>query len=207
MTNKYFLGIAAAASLAAFSQMSAAGGFNYTFADAGYRNVDSDDYSGDGFQVGFSYGATDYMHVVGTYSRLWVDDIDGASSVDVDIDEFTIGFGGHYSITDKIDLAGTVVYVDDEYTGDARPYNLGYKTNINESEEGYQATVYGRIQALEKLEMTPHVVYRDVSGSETGFGLGLVYDLSKKFAIRARATSFSGDNDTTNLFLGLRLYM
>jgi hypothetical protein len=207
MTNKYFLGIAAAASLAMFSQVTAAGGFNYTYADAGYRNVDSDNYSGDGLQVGLSYGATDYMHIVGTYSRLWVDDIDGASDVDVDIDEFTIGFGGHYSITDKIDLAGELVYVDDEYTGDARPDGLGFKTNINESEEGYQATVYGRIQVLEKLEMTPHVVYRDVDESETGFGLGLVYDLSKKFAIRARATSFTGDNDTTNLFLGLRLYM
>jgi hypothetical protein len=207
MTNKYFLGIAAAASLAMFSQVTAAGGFNYTYADAGYRNVDSDNYSGDGLQVGLSYGATDYMHIVGTYSRLWVDDIDGASDVDVDIDEFTIGFGGHYSITDKIDLAGELVYVDDEYTGDARPDNLGYKTNINESEEGYQATVYGRIQALKNLEMTPHIVYRDVEDSETGFGLGLVYDLTKKFAIRARATSFNGDNDTTNLFLGLRLYM
>ena len=207
MTNKYFLGIAAAASLAVFSQTTAARGFDYTYADAGYRNVDSDNYSGDGFQVGLSYGATDYMHIVGTYSRLWVDDIDGASNVDVDIDEFTIGFGGHYSITDKIDLVGEIAYVDDEYTGDAKPDVLGYKTNINESEEGYQATVYGRIQALKKLEMTPHIVYRDVEDSETGFGLGLVYDLTKKFAIRARATSFNGDNDTTNLFLGLRLYM
>jgi len=207
MTNKVFLGIAAAASLAAFSQMTAAGGFNYTFAEAGYRNVDSDNYSGDGLQVGFSYGATDYIHVIGNYSRLWVDDIDGASSVDIDIDEFVIGLGGHYSITKKIDLVGEVSYVDDEYTGDARPFYLGYKTNINESEEGYQATIYGRIQVLDKLEMTPHVVYRDVDDSETGFGLGLVYDLSKKFAIRARATSFTGDNDTTNLFLGLRLNM
>ena len=206
MTNKCFLVIAAAASLVTFSQMTAAGGFNYTFADAGYRNVDSDNYSGDGFQVGFSFGATDYMHVVGTYSRLWVDDIDGASSVDVDIDEFTIGFGGHYSITDKIDLAGELVYVDDEYTGDARPDGLGFKTNINESEEGYQATVYGRIQVLEKLEMTPHVVYRDVDDSETGFGLGLVYDLTRKFAIRVRGTHFS-DESTTNLFVGMRLNM
>ena len=206
MRKNYFLGIAAADSLAAFSQMTAAGGFNYTFADAGYRNVDSDDFSGDGVQVGFSYGATDYVHVVGTYSRLWVDNIDGASSVDVDIDEFTIGFGGHYSITDKIDLAGDLVYVDDEYTGDARPDGLGFKTNINESEDGYQATVYGRIQVLEKLEMTPHVVYRDVDDSETGFGLGLVYDLSKKFAIRVRGTHFS-DESTTNLFVGMRLNM
>jgi hypothetical protein len=206
MTNKVFLGIAAAASLAAFSQMTAAGGFNYTYADAGYRNVDSDSFSGDGFQVGLSYGATDYIHVVGSYSRLWVDDIDYASDVDVDIDEFVIGFGGHYSITDKIDLVGEIAYVDDEYTGDARPYGLGYKANINESEEGYQATLYGRIQVLEKLEMTPHVVYRDLEDSDTGFGLGLVYDLTKKFAVRVRGTHFS-DDSTTNLFVGLRLNM
>jgi hypothetical protein len=207
MTNKVFLGIAAAASIATFSQATvAAGDFNYTFAEAGYRNIDSDNYSGDGFQVNLSYGATDYMQVVGSYSRLWVDDIDYATSVDIDIDEFTIGFGGHYSITDKIDLAGDVVYVDDEYTGKARPYFLGYKTNINESEEGYQATVYGRIQVMKKLEMTPHIVHRDVEESETGFGLGLVYDLSRKFAIRVRGTHFS-DNSTTNLFLGVRLNM
>lgn len=206
MTHKVFLSIAAAASLAAFSQMTAAGGFNYTYADAGYRNVDSDSFSGDGFQVGLSYGATDYIHIVANYSRLWVDDIDYASDVDVDIDEFVIGFGGHYSITDKIDLVGEIAYVDDEYTGDARPYGLGYKANINESEEGYQATLYGRIQVLEKLEMTPHVVYRDLEDSDTGFGLGLVYDLTKKFAVRVRGTHFS-DDSTTNLFVGLRLNM
>ena len=207
MTKTHILGIAAAASLAALSQMTAAAGFNYTYADAGYRNVDSDDYSGDGFQVGFSFGATDYIHVVGNYSRLWVDDIDGTSDADVDIDEFTIGFGSHYSITDKIDLVGEVSYVDDQYTGDAVPKSLGYRTNINRKEEGYQATLYGRIQAMKKLEMTPHIVHREVNGSDTGFGLGLVYDLTKKFAIRARATSFSGDNDTTNLFVGIRLNM
>jgi hypothetical protein len=206
MTNKYFLGIAAAASLATFSQMTAAAGFNYTFAEAGYRNIDSDSVDGDGFRVSLSYAATDYLHIVGDYSRLWVDDIDGTSDADVDIDEYKIGFGSHYSITDKIDLAGTITYVDDEYTGNATPYGLGYKTNINEKEEGYEATIYGRIQALKKLEMTPHVVHRDVGDSDTGFGIGLVYDLTKKFAVRFRATRFSDDN-ATNLFLGLRLNM
>ena len=206
MTKKYFLGIAAATGLALLTQPSAAAGFNYTFAEAGYRNVDSDVIEGDGFRASFSYGATDYIHVVGDYSRLWVDDLDNASKVDVDIDEFKIGFGGHFSLTDKIDLAGTVTYVDDEYTGDAVPDNLGYKTNINQSDEGYEATIYARIQALKNLEMTPHVVHRDVSDSETGYGLGLVYDLNRQFAIRARATHFSDEN-TTNLFLGLRLYM
>jgi hypothetical protein len=206
MTKKYILGIAAATSLVTFSQLTAAAGFNYTFAEAGYRNVDSDSVDGDGFRVSFSYGATDYIHVVGDYSRLWVDDIDGASDVDIDIDEFKIGFGGHYSITDKIDLAGTLTYVDDEYTGDAVPEDLGYKKNINQSDEGYEATLYGRIQAMKKLELTPHVVHRDVNDSDTGFGLGLVYDLTRQFAVRFRATRFSDDN-ATNLFLGLRMNM
>lgn len=206
MTKKVYLGSAAAVCMILLSQGADARGFNYTFAEAGYRNVNSDALDGDGFRVSFSYGATDYIHIVGDYSRLWVDDIDGASNVDIDIDEFKLGFGGHYSITDKIDLAGTITYVDDEYTGDAKPDGLGFKTNINESKEGYEATLYGRIQALKQLEMTPHVVHRDVEDSDTGYGLGLVYSLNRQFAIRARATRFSDEN-TTNLFLGLRLNM
>ncbi len=42
-------------------------------------------------------------------------------------------------------------------------------------------TLFGRVQVTKKLELTPHVVHRDVgSESETGFGLGLVYGLKKK---------------------------
>jgi hypothetical protein len=206
MENKYILGIAAAASLATFSQMTAAGGFNYTFAEAGYRYVDANSGNGDGIRAALSYGATDHIHVVGEFTRLWIDDIDNASDVDIDLDEFQIGLGGHYPITDKIDLAGTLTYVDDQYTGKARPNGLGYKTNINDSEEGYEAKVTGRIQALKNLEMTPHVIYRDVADSETGFGVGFLYDLSRKFAIRFEGTHYSNDS-TTDLFLGMRLNM
>jgi len=206
MTKHVLLGIAAAASLAVFSQTTAARGFDYTYAEAGYRNVDADSGSGDGFRVALSYGATDHIHIVGEYTRLWIDDIDNASSVDIDLDEFQLGFGGHFAITDKIDLVGTITYVDDEYTGNARPDGLGFKTNINDSEEGYEAKLYGRIQALKKLEMTPHVIHRDVSDSETGFGLGMVYDLTRKFSIRFEGTHYS-DDSTNDLFLGLRLNM
>ncbi|MGB5305925.1 MAG: hypothetical protein WBO57_06760, partial [Gammaproteobacteria bacterium] len=182
-------------------------GFDYTFAEIGYRNIDGDSVKGDGVRASFSFGVTKYFHVVGDYSRLWIDDLDGASKVDVDLDEFKIGGGGHYPITDKIDVVGQVTYVDDEYNGDAVPDILGSKTNIKDSEEGYEATLFGRVQATKTLELTPHVVHRDVgSESETGFGLGLVYKLQKKIVIRIRGTHFS-DESTTNLFAGLRLYM
>jgi len=60
---------------------------------------------------------------------------------------------------------------------------------------------------MKKLEMTPHVIYRDVgSDSGTGFGLGLIYNFHKKFSVRVRGTRFSDDN-ATNLFLGMRVDM
>lgn len=206
MNNKRLLALAASACLAVSANSTLAGGFDYTFGEFGYRNVDSDLMEGDGFRASFSFGATEYLHVIGDYSRLWIDDMDGASSVDVDLDEFKIGFGGHYPITDKIDIAGQVAYVDQEFTGKAVPTGLGFKTNINDSEEGYEATLFGRVQATKKLELTPHVAHRDVGDeSDTGIGLGLVYKLNRKFAVRVRGTHFS-DESTTNLFAGLRMY-
>jgi len=182
--------------------------------EGGYRNLDADSIEGDGFEAGFSFGATDYIHIVGRFSRLFVDDIDGASNADLDLDEFKIGFGGNYPVMDKVDLVLDAVYVDEQYTGKARldddgqnVNGTGPKVNINDKEEGYEATFYARVQAMKKLEMTPHVVYRDVgSDSDTGFGLGLVYKFYKKLSVRVRGTHFS-DDSATNLFLGMRVDM
>jgi len=191
----------------------AAKGFNYTYMEGGYRNLDADSIEGDGFEAGFSFAATDHVHIVGQYSHLFVDSLENANSVDLDVDEFKIGFGGNYSVMDKVDLVGNVTYVDEQITGKARLNGGGFvdgtgpKSNINDKNEGYEATFYGRIQAMKKLEMTPHMVYRDVgSDSGTGYGLGLVYKFYKKFSVRARGTRFSNDS-ATNLFVGVRVDM
>jgi hypothetical protein len=207
MNNKRFLVVLASACLALLAQSVAAKGFSYNYVEGGYRNVDADSIEADGFEAGFSFGAMKYMHIVGRYSRLFVDDVDGASSSDLDIDEFKIGFGGHYPILDKVDLALDAMYVDEQITGDARIDGNSFKSRINEKEEGYETVFYARVQALKKLEMTPHVIYRDVgSNSDTGFGLGLVYKLHKKLSLRFRGSRFSDDN-ATNLFVGMRVNM
>ena len=209
MNNKRLLAVVASACLAMLAQPAmAAKGFSYTYAEAGYRNVDGDSIEGDGAEFNVQYGATDYFHILFSYTRLWIDKIDGLSSVDVDLDEFKVGFGGHYPIMDKVDLVGQVSYVDDEFKGKARLPFETTKSRVNAKDEGYEATFFGRIQAMKKLEMTPHIVYRDVgSNSETGFGLGLVYKVYKKFSVRVRATRFTGDESTTNLFVGMRVNM
>ena len=215
MNNKRLVAVLMSACVTMLAQPAvAAKGFNYTYMEGGYRNLNADSIEGDGFEAGFSFGATDYIHIIGRYSRLFVDELENANSVDLDLDEFKIGFGGHYPVMEKVDLVLDAVYVDEQLTGKARldddgqnVNGTGPKVNINDKDEGYEATFYARVQAMKKLEMTPHVIYRDVgSNSDTGFGLGLVYKVYKKFSLRVRGTHFS-DDSATNLFLGVRLNM
>ena len=208
MNNKRLMAVLTSACLVLLVPPTvAAKGFNYTYMEGGYRNLDADSIEADGFEAGFSFGATDYVHIIGRYSRLFVDNLDGASSVDLDVGEFKIGFGGNYPIMDKVDLVLDAVYVDEQITGKARIDGTSFKSRVNDKHEGYEATFSARVQALKKLEMTPHVAYRDVgSESGTGFGLGLVYNFYKKFSLRVRGTHFS-DDSATNLFLGVRLDM
>ena len=205
MNKQRLIAMTAAAGLAVVSHGAAAKGFNYTYGEFGYRNFNSDLFDGDGFQADFSFGATDYVNVIGAYSHLWIDNREGASHVNLDLDEFKIGFGGHYPVHEKVDIGATVSYVDEQFTGKDIPHGATNKTNVNSSDEGYEAVLYGRIQAMKKLELTPHVVHLDVgSYSATGFGTDLIYNFYKHFSARISGTHFS-DDSTTNVFAGVRL--
>ena len=155
MNNKRFVAVLTSACLVLLAPPAmAAKGFNYTYMEGGYRNLDADSIEGDGFEAGFSFGATDYIHIVGRYSRLFIDEIDGASSTDLDLDEFKIGFGGNYPVMDKVDLVLDAVYVDVQTTGKARINDGTFvagkapKTNINDKEEGYETSFSARIRAM-----------------------------------------------------------
>lgn len=208
MNIKGLLAIAASACMVILPQASfAAKGFSYTYVDAGYRGIWADSMDADGVAFNLSYGATDHIMVLASYHHLWQDEAEGYSKVDVDIDEFKIGGGGHYSFGDSFDLVGSIVYVTDKSTGDAVPPGESDKTRIKGSREGFEAAVSGRWQAMEKLELTPMVVYRDVGDdSDTGFGADVIYNFHKKWSFRGNATYFS-DDSATNLFLGVRLDM
>jgi hypothetical protein len=205
MKQKCLLAMAAAAGLVVMSHGAVAKGFNYSYGEFGYENTNSDLYDGDGFQAAFSYGATDYIHVVGSFSRLWVDKRQDATKVDLDLDEFRIGMGGHYPILKKVDIGATVVYIDDQITGKELPDGAPSKVNVNESEDGYEVLMFGRIQATKKLEISPHVSFLDIgSFSGTGFGAGFIYNFYKDFSAQLESTYFSNDS-TTDLFAGIRL--
>ena len=221
MNNKRFYAVAVMACLAMLAQSAnAAKGFKYSYGEFGYQNVDAVTGNGDGFRLAFSFGATDYVNIIGEYNRLFgTDDVDNlggqkfSTNEDIDRDEFKIGFGVHYPLTDSMDLTFTTVYVDQEYTGDwvipipvlPGPVLTPTKTNVKTSEEGYEAEFGARIKLFKKFEMTPHVVHKEVGNvSNTGGGLGIVYKFYKKFSVRAQGTFYSDDSES-EMFAGVRL--
>ena len=180
--------------LAAASQGTSATGFNYSYAELGYTNLNSDPMDASGADAELSIAAGNYVHIKGGYSHLWVDNVKGSNKDNIEIDSFRVGMGGNFSVHEKIDLTGTVSYIDNEYTGDS-----------NNSDRGYEAEFGARVQALKKLEMTPSIVRVHTDNyKDTGYSLGLVYALNKQFALRTRVRRFS-DEDVTDFFAGVRL--
>jgi hypothetical protein len=174
--------------------VSQARGFDYSYAEVGYTNINSDPEDASGATTELSIAAGDYVHIKGGYSRLWVNSVKGSNKDNIDIDSFRIGMGGNYTIHEKIDLTGTVSYVDNENTGDN-----------NNSDRGYEAEFGARVQALKQLEMTPSIVRVHMDNYEdTGYSLGLVYALNRKWALRTRVRRFN-DDDVTDFFAGVRL--
>lgn len=208
MNIKGLMAMLAAATMVVLPQASsAAKGFSYTYVDAGYRGIYADSIDADGVQFNLSVGMFDHFFALASYGRLWQDKATGFDDVDVDIDEFKIGGGGHWSLTDNFDLVGSIVYVRDNFTGKAIPPGETSKSRIKGNNEGFEAAASGRWQAMDKLELTPLIVYRDVgSQSDTGFGADVIYNFHKKWSFRGNATYFS-DDSATNLFLGVRLDM
>jgi len=180
-------------------------GFSYTYVDASYRGIRADSIDADGVDFDLSYGATDHVMVLLGYSRLFQDTAAGLKKVDVDIDEFRMGGGGHYSFGDRFDLVGSVVYVNSKSSGDALFPGDTSTSRVNGTNEGYEAVVSGRIQALDKLELTPMVLYKDVGDfSGVGGGFDAIYNFHKKWSVRGNYTYFSEDS-TSDFFLGVRL--
>jgi hypothetical protein len=188
--------------LAAVSCGVGAAGFNYSYAEIGFKSINSDPLDAKGGAAELSIAAGDYIHVKGGYAHYNNADLyrkvkfpfSGTNTLDVDIDSFSIGIGGNYPVHKKVDLTGTLSYLDNELTGDS-----------NNSDRGYELEAGARVQALNKLELTPSLVKVNIDNYDaTGYSLGLVYALNKQFSLRTRVRKFS-DDDLTDFFAGVRL--
>lgn len=194
MNNKRLTAVLAGTLFAAMTQQAAAAkGPEYSYAEIGYINIDSDVVEGDGAGVNISFGATEHVFLKFGYDRLWLED--PGSSLDADADRFQIGGGMHFGITDTIDVLGAVSYIDVEYSN-------GVPT---EADEGYLVEAGVRAMLSKKLELNATLSALHFDGEDdVGLGIGGVFDITKNLALSGSYNRFD-DAEEDEFFIGLRV--
>jgi hypothetical protein len=195
MKKSRLAAVATGVVLAVTAQLAAAAkGPEYTYAELGYIHLDSDSGSGDGGGANISFGATDHVFLKFGYSKLRVKD--DVTSISADADRFEIGAGGHYAITDTIDLLGSLSYVDVEYSHGVPAFG----------DDGYLAEVGVRAMVTKDLELNGRISQLHLNNNDTGLGIGAVYKLTKDWSATGSFHRFQDDNED-EYFLGVRLNM
>ncbi len=208
MNNKQLFAMVTGLGMWCFSQLVAAAGPSYTYAELGYQHFDADKYDGNGARVNISYGATDHIFLKMGYARLTIDSdvlppIGDPPYHSIDVDRFNIGVGGHVSITDDWDALGVVSYLDQEYSGRLP----------TESDEGYQVDLGVRGMVSKKVELNATASFRHMAltsalgvadDEDMGFELGTVIKMKKDFHLTGNVSYFD-EAEETGVFAGIRL--
>ena len=165
----------------------AADDFNYTFVSADYSFIDSDGLDGDGLGAGVSFAFHENWHgFVGASFTSFDFDIDGTTA--------QAGVGYNTPVSEAIDLIAQVSYL---YADIDTPFG-------GDSETGYGAAVGFRAHASENLEINGSINYADIGdSSDTGFGLGAIYDFTESFSAGVNA---SWADDVTGYGVLARFY-
>ena len=179
--------LAASASAAALAQDQ----LSYDYIQATYIDTEIDDRNfdvdGDGLGLSGSVSLNDSFFVNAGYGS---QDFDGG----VDVDQWSIGIGGHMPLSANTDLIGTVSYIDAEVdsrfgSADTDGYGLGI---------GVRSRVYDNIE----LQAGINYVDLDDGGDETSFAFGGRYYFVEQLSVGA-GVEFADNASSWNL--GVRL--
>ena len=154
-----------------------AGDFSYSYAEAGWARVDIDGISEsfDGFMLRGSLAVSDSFFLSADY-------VDVGSS-GVDYQQYSLGFGGHYPLSDVLDLTGRVAWVKAEASG------FGFSTD----DDGYSVGAGLRGRLGERFELEGSLAYVDFGGNSSSDTVATVagrYFFNDMFAIGAEYNSF-----------------
>lgn len=142
-------------------------GFDYSFIQASYGQVEIGDADGDAFSIGGSFAVSDRFHIFGSYETA---DFDGA-----DLNGLQAGVGFNTPVSDVVDLTASLAYVSAE----VEVPGIG-----SGDENGYGVGVGLRAMASPAFELNGGISYVDLGGDgETGFGAGFLYHFSESFAV------------------------
>ena len=184
--------ITAAATLVALSFVGPAladDAISYSYLEGGYVRTELDDLdvNGDGFGIRGSYAFTKNVHGFASYAN---QDFD----FDITTDEWTVGAGVNFPLSEKLDVVGTLGYVGVKLDAPGL-------SSIDDSGVEVGAELRGRVNNV--LELHGGVAYTNLndSGDDTAGRVGARVYVTKMFALGADA---SFNEDGTTWMLGAR---
>jgi len=153
----------------------AAEDMSYRYFQAGYVETDVDviDETLSGFALRGSFGFADNFFIFTDYNSQEISE-DGAS---LEMDQMVLGLGGHYPLTDNIDLVGRVGAAELDLEFDSG------EGGISGDESGYLVAAGLRGQAG-NMELEFSVVHQDLGDdlSDTGFEAAARYNFNNNWA-------------------------
>jgi hypothetical protein len=174
--------------LAALPLASYAEDMSYSFVDLGYVETDIDSVgpSLDGFALRGSIGFAEYYFAFAEYSS--------QSVSGVDFDQTTVGLGGHYGLSDSLDLVGRAGWFKADVSGGGTSFD----------DDGYLVSAGLRGKMGDKVELEGSVIYTDLGGSggdDTAVAVGGRYYFTRNLALGAE---YQHGNDSSTILLGGR---
>jgi hypothetical protein len=174
--------------LAALPLASHAEDMSYSNIDLGYVNTDIDGVgpSLDGFGVRGSIGFAEHYFAFAEYSNQSVSGID--------LDQTTVGLGGHYGLSDNLDLVGRAGWFKADVSGGG----------LGGNDDGYLLSAGLRGKAGDKVELEGSVIYTDLGGANgdsTSVAVGGRYYFTKTWALGAE---YQHSSDASSYLVGVR---
>ena len=180
--------ITASLMLAALPLASHAEDMSYSFVDLGWVQTDIDGVSSkaDGFAIRGSAGFAENYFVFAEYSSQSV------SGIDLDIT--AVGLGGHYGLSDNLDLVGRAGWFKAKASGSGGSFD----------DDGYLVSAGLRGQIGDNFELEGSVIYTDLGGAngdDTSVAVGGRYYFTRNLALGAE---YQHGNDSSTIMLGGR---
>jgi len=167
-------------------------GHDYSYLQGSYTKINSDGAldEGDGIGLSLSYGLTPHVHIFGSYLG-----IDTNSSANAD--GWKVGMGLNTPLSRQLDV---VVRLSYQTTERSLPGPVGGTYDDN----GLGFAAGARYAVTDRIELYGGLDYLDLdSGNETVFDIGLLFSISRAFAIGISTTR---DEDVSAWSLDGRLY-
>ena len=157
---------------------------SYSYVDLAYVDQDFEGLgpSADGFGLGGSIGFAENWLAFAEYSS--------TSVQGVDIELTAVGLGGHYGLSEQLDLVGRVGYFE---------VSVDAGGGLNADDDGYLLDLGLRGQVTEGVELEGGARYTDLSdgGNDTALFVGGRFHFNKTWAVGAEYQS--GDDISTIL--------